>query len=439
MNKMRNLFSKIKNFFIYWRAVFFSQYTYSPLKSIYHFLLAFIGAWFYKWPSKKIFVVGVTGTKGKSTVLEMINAIFQSAGKKTALFSSVRRQIGDDSVLNDSGNTMPGRFALQKFLVDAVNAGCQYALIEVTSQGVVQHRHRFIEWDAAILTNLAPEHIEAHGSFENYRQAKVNFFRYVARSVKKWIHFFINKDDPNRGYFEKAANQAPVAKKKIHFFTADDFRSHLKKKADFFLAEFNLTNAAAAAALGRSQNVEWFAIEGALNNFDGVPGRVQFVQKEPFAVVVDYAHTPDSLEKIYQTVRPEKFRSGWSGELICVLGSCGGGRDKWKRPEMGRIAAQYCDKIILTNEDPYDEDPAEILRDIEKGFEQATMRRLKVNGIFKVFDRKEALTRAVNLAQKGDSVIATGKGSESWIHLSRGQKIPWNEKRNFEEVLRDIS
>ncbi len=417
----------------------FSSYTYSPLKSLYHFLLAFVGAWFYKWPSRRLFVIGVTGTKGKSTVLEMLNAILENNGKKVALFSSIRRQIGESIVLNNSGNTMPGRFALQKFLAEAVAAGCQYALIEVTSQGVVQHRHRFIEWNAAIMTNLAPEHIEAHGSFEHYRQAKINFFRYVARSPKPLIHFFINKDDPNRSYFEQAAALAPAAKRRLHFFSANDFREHVKKKSDVFLAEFNLANAAAAAALARSQNIEWFSIEGALNNFDGVPGRVQFIQKEPFAVVVDYAHTPDSLEKIYQTVRPEKLRSGWKGELICVLGACGGGRDKWKRPEMGRIAAQYCDKIVLTNEDPYDEDPVEILRDIEKGFDAATPRRLKVNGIFKVLDRHEALAKAVNLAQKGDAVVATGKGSETWLHLTRGQKIPWNEKRFFEEIIKSTN
>lgn len=436
---MAKLIGEIKKIIQEIRATVFSQYTYSPLKSIYHYLLSFIGAWFYKWPSRRLFVVGVTGTKGKSTVLEMLNAVLENSGKKTALFSSIRRQVGEKAVANSSGNTMPGRFALQKFLAEAAAAGCQYALIEVTSQGVVQHRHRFIEWDAAILTNLAPEHIEAHGSFENYRQAKANFFRYVARSAKGLVHFFINKDDPNRDYFEKAADRILSAKKRIHFFAAEDFRSHLKKKSDFFLAEFNLTNAAAAAALARSQNIEWFAIEGALNNFSGVPGRVQFVQKEPFAVVVDYAHTPDSLEKIYQTVRPEKLRPGWKGELICVLGACGGGRDRWKRPEMGRIAAQYCNKAILTNEDPYDEDPAQILRDIEKGFDSAAPRHLKVNGVFKVFDRREALAKAVDLAQKGDVIIATGKGSESWIHLSRGQKIPWNEKKNFEEILKNNS
>lgn len=418
------------------KSLVFSQYAYSPLKSIYHYFLALFGALFYKRPSRQLCVVGVTGTKGKSTVLEMIDAILKNGGKKTALFSSIRRQIGEGNVLNTSGNSMPGRFALQKFLAEAVAAGCQYALIEVTSQGVLQHRHRFIEWDAAIITNLAPEHIEAHGSFENYRQAKTDFFRYAARSPKKRIDFFINKRDPNREYFEKAVTAAPTVKSRIHLFEADDFRPHLKKKTDIFLAEFNLANAAAAAIFARTQNIEWFAIEGALNNFAGVPGRMDFVQKEPFTVVVDYAHTPDSLEKAYQTVRPEKLRSGWKGgELICVLGACGGGRDKWKRPEMGKIAAQYCDKIVLTDEDPFDEDSAAILRDIEKGFDQATPRRLKVNGIFKVFDRKEALAKAIGLAKKGDVVAATGKGSEQWIHLSRGRKIPWNEKKIFQEIL----
>src|SRR3989344_5927681 len=146
----------------------------------YHYLLAFLAAYMYKFPSRRLFVIGVTGTKGKSTVTELINAILEASGKKTAILSSVRFKNDLLSLNNLTGMTMPGRFFLQKFLWEAANNGCDYAILEITSQGVVQYRHHFIDFDSAILTNLEPEHIEAHGSYENYRGSKVKFFRDAA-------------------------------------------------------------------------------------------------------------------------------------------------------------------------------------------------------------------------------------------------------------------
>jgi UDP-N-acetylmuramoyl-L-alanyl-D-glutamate--2,6-diaminopimelate ligase len=419
------------------------------VKSLYHLGWAIISHWLFGFPSRKIFVVGVTGTKGKSTVLELMNAILEAAGKKTALFSSVRRKVGSKTKPNLSGNTMPGRFALQKFLAEAAQAKCDYALIEVTSQGVLQHRHRYIHWDAAVFLNLMPEHIEAHGSFENYREAKVDFFRSLAFSSKKRKIFFINESDANRHYFEEAARQVP--NHKIIFFSRErlikeDLASHYSLTSrsgrrllnDWLLADFNLENAAAAVTFAKSQKIPWPLIREALDNFRGVPGRLEFVQKSPFAVVIDYAHTPESLQKVYEILRPEALSPGSKGDLICVLGSAGGGRDKWKRPVMGRIAATYCDKIILTNEDPYDEDPAEILRQIENGFLEAPASRLRPQNHFHVLDRRAAIKRAITLAKRGDVVIITGKGSEPWLHLARGEKVAWNERKVVEEVLEEL-
>lgn len=408
-------------------------------KNIYHFLLAGLGCLIYRRPSRKIFVMGVTGTKGKSTVVELINVILERAGRRTALLSSLRKKIDNQSAPNVSDNTMPGRFTIQRFLAQAVKAGCDYALIEVTSQGVIQHRHRFIDWDAAAVTNLAPEHIEAHGSFEKYRQAKVNFFRYVANSAKPLIFFLINAADNHRFYFEEAAMTVPKAKREIIFFTPDFLKNKINLQNNHWLAaDFNLANAALAAVFARSQKISWQIIKEALENFQGVPGRLDFIQKEPFAVIIDYAHTPDSLEKIYQIVRPENLTPGRIGNLICVLGSAGGGRDKWKRPVMGRIAAEYCDKIILTDEDSYDEKPEEIIAEIEAGFELAEPRRLKTNCFFKIIDRRQAIQKAISLAQPGDTVILTGKGSENCIHLARGKKMPWNERKITEEILNSL-
>ncbi|MCL4437550.1 Mur ligase family protein [Patescibacteria group bacterium] len=201
---MRKVFKKIKNNrLLKWLAGM------PALNKSYHLSLAYAGSLVYRKPSRKIFVLGVTGTKGKTTVLELISYILERAGVRTALLSSVRMKIGRESISNYWSNTMPGRMFIQRFLRKAVGKKCDYALIEVTSQGVVSSRHRFINWSAAIFTNLAPEHIEAHGSFEKYREAKISFFKYAKNSPpasgsRREKIFFINKDDPNYKHFSDA-------------------------------------------------------------------------------------------------------------------------------------------------------------------------------------------------------------------------------------------
>jgi len=178
-------------------------------KGIYHYLLAWIGSMFYRHPSTDIYVIGVTGTKGKSSTVELINTLLESQGKKTALVSSIRFKIDRENKKNDTGMTMPGRFFLQRFLRKAVRKGCEYAIIEVTSQGIKQHRHRFIDFDVAVFLNLRPEHIEAHGSFETYRRIKAKFFRDVARKSKAPQKlFFVNDEEPSKEYFIAAADGA---------------------------------------------------------------------------------------------------------------------------------------------------------------------------------------------------------------------------------------
>ncbi len=411
------------------------------LYSLYHWLWAFASALAFGFPSRKLYVVGVTGTKGKSTTVEVMSAMFEAAGENTAILSSVTRKVGKQHGRNMTGNTMPGRFAIQKFLADAVRAKCAYAFVEVTSQGVVQHRHRFIDWNAAVFLNLAPEHIESHGSFEKYRDAKVSFFKYVARSPKKGRLFFINKNDESQSYFEEAVKHNYG--NSIYLFSGEDFlrnvlaehydlRSERARKTlgEWVLADFNLEDEAAAYALAKVRKVSWEAVARALTHFKGVPGRLEVVQEKPFVAVIDYAHTPDSLRKLYTTLRKDYLMD--SGRLICVLGSAGGGRDKWKRPEMGKIAAEFCSFIVLTNEDPYNEEPEDIMNEIKAGILETSFSPAKV---FMVVDRREAIQKAIALAEKGDVVVATGKGSEMSINGKSGSKIPWNEREVFDEEL----
>jgi len=412
---------------------------------IYHFLWAWAGANIHRHPSEKIFVIGITGTKGKTTTIELLNAILEAAGKKTALLSSLRVKIGDASEKNKIGNSMPGRGYIQKFLDDAVRAKCGYALIEVTSQGIAAHRHRFIRWNIGAITNLAPEHIESHGSFENYRKAKLDFLKYV---LKKGGAVFLNRDDPQFPFFnEELARlfRRGVKRDGIAEYSKEDewLKNYLPRinpmraaqagsQSKFLASEFNKENVAAAVALAKEIGVGDKTIEQALAAFAGVPGRMEFVKEGAYTAIVDYAHTPDSLEAIYKEAKPAPSASYPEPRIICILGAAGGGRDKWKRPEMGKIAARYCDEIILADEDPYDEDPKAILAEIRKGIDEAGF---PAGRIYEISDRKEAIRRGAAMMRDGDILIGTGKGSEEWIHAARGKKIPWNENKEFEEAL----
>lgn len=378
------------------------------LVDFYHFFLPLTGAFFYRFPSKNLKVIGVTGTNGKSTVVYMIEKIFEEAGLETASLSSIKFKIKEKEWINPLKMTMPGRFKIQKFLRQAVDADCKYAVLEVTSEGIKQHRHRFIDFDTAVFTNLSKEHIERHGSFEKYREAKGRLFK-----ACKNIHI-INADDPNAEYFLNFP-----AVKKITYGVRGGQPLIDRQPVSINLklpGEFNIYNALAAISAGLSQGIDLEVCKKAVEGIESVPGRMEAVVKEPFRVIVDYAHTPAALEKVYQTI---------GGRKICVLGSAGGGRDKWKRPELGKIAAKYCDEIILTNEDPYDEAPEKILDDVAAGAPSA----------LKILDRKEAIGKAISLVKASDTVIITGKGSEPWMCLERGKKVPWSDKEIALDIL----
>lgn len=399
----------------------------SFLLSWYHFLLAFLGAILYGFPSKRLKVVGVTGTNGKTTTVEMISKILDynpptasshslrerapEAGYKAAVLSSIRFKIGDKDCPNTLKMTMPGRFKIQKFLRQAVKAGCQYAVLEVTSEGIKQYRHKFINFEAAVFTNLSPEHIEAHGGFENYKETKGKLFQ-----TTKNIHI-INLDDENAEFFL----QFPANKKYTFGMSHGDINNKDIKLQLSLIGNFNIYNALAAIGVGLSQGISLETCKRAVENVKGIPGRMEEVVSQPFKVFVDYAFTPNALEKAYQAIK-DNFQPK---RMICVLGACGGGRDKWKRPVLGEIAAKYCNEVIVTNEDPYDEDPMKIIDEVAKG----------TNGkARKILDRREAVRESLKSGQSGDAVIITGKGCEPWI-IEKGKKIPWDDREIVKEEM----
>lgn len=416
--------------------------------SLYHYKLALLGAFLYGFPGidKSIKIIGVTGTSGKSTTCDLITKILEEAGNKVASISTIRFKIGDREWENKYKMTMPGRFVIQKFLRQAKNAGCKYIVLEVTSEGIRQFRHKFINFDTAIFTNLTPEHIESHGGFENYRNAKLKLFR-----ATKNIHI-INADDENSKYFlaipAKKNYEFGLKKPTEQFYrivpgdiqATDDGILFKIQDTEFkisLLGQFNVYNAIAAISVARAYGINLETCKKALEKAKGITGRMEVVVKNPFQVIVDYAHTPEQLENVYKTFSKNPREIGSHTKLICVLGSCGGGRDKWKRPVLGKIASKYCDQIIITNEDPYDENPLSIMEEIKSGFSQIPNPNPQIPNDFqnpnfkyqKILDRKKAIEKAIYLAKPGDVVIITGKGSEPWMCVENNKKIPWDDRQ----------
>jgi UDP-N-acetylmuramoyl-L-alanyl-D-glutamate--2,6-diaminopimelate ligase len=388
------------------------------LLSLYHFFLSFLGALIYGFPSKKLILIGVTGTNGKTTTTEMIAEIFEKAGKKVALLNSIKFKIGEREEINKLRMTMPGRFFIQRFLKKAAKEGCEFAILEVTSEGIKQHRHRFLDFKVAVFTNLSPEHIESHGSFEKYREAKGKFFQ-----ATKEIHV-INVEDKNSDYFLRF----PAKRKITYGLEKGEVNLENTKIKLKIPGEFNLYNALAAISVAISQGIDKEFATKVLEKFEGVPGRMEEVISKPFKVIVDYAFTPNALEKVYQTLTHSLDHST-NRSLICVLGACGGGRDKWKRPVLGELAAKYCDEVIVTNEDPYDEDPWQIIEQVAAGTKGKAR---------KILDRREAIREALKLAKEGDIVVITGKGCEPSICVAGGKKIPWDDRKVVKEEFQKI-
>ena len=417
---------------------FIPRRLFNAAAPIYHYFLALGGALLYHFPARELKVVAITGTKGKSSTAEILNAILEAAGKKTALAGTIRFKIGDTTRPNLYKMTMPGRFFVQRFLRQAVAAGCEYAILEMTSEAARQYRHLFIDFDALIFLNISPEHIESHGSFEKYLAAKLRLATALEHSSKKQKILVTNADDKESKKFEDAAPSAEVR----HFTLADaepysfdhfglyftlngkNIRSHLQ-------GVFNISNILAAIAYATTQGVITQDVERGLATLSTIVGRVQKItlpeghllaKRQTFTVVVDYAHTADSLEKVYGVFKDSR--------KICVLGNTGGGRDRWKRPEMAKIANDNCWRIILTNEDPYDEDPQAIINEMLPGI---TTTPHEV-----IMDRRQAIHQALAMAQPNDTVLITGKGTDPYIMGPNGSKIPWSDATVAREELENV-
>ncbi len=403
----------------------------------YHYCLARIGSWYYHNPSHQLVVVGVTGTKGKSTTSELIFAILSEAGHTTALINTIRFAVGKKSESNLFKMSMRGRFFIPHFLQRAVSEGATHAVLELTSEGAIQHRHRGLELNALVFTNLTPEHIESHGSFEKYAAAKLSLATHLERSPKRPRIVVANVDDPHGENFLKAKVEIrrPFSLRDAEPYRTDERSARFMWRGTLLTTalpgEFNLQNTLAAITVCEALGVSVPVIKKALERVTTVPGRAERVEcGQPFMVVVDYAHTVESLRAVYQTYKPKSDEEALVGKLIGVLGSTGGGRDKWKRPLMGAVADEYLNIAILTNEDPYDEEPQKVVDDIKKGFTAL--------GPQIIIDRRLAISAALALAREGDVVLITGKGTDPYIMGPKGSKEAWSDKRVVTEELRKL-
>jgi len=397
---------------------FIPKKLFSALQPLYHYSLAGIGALWYGFPSHKLYVVGITGTKGKTSATELAVTILEEAGFKVALANTNHLQIAGKSEPNVTKRSMLGRTQLQGFLRRAVDADCTHAVIEMTSEGAKQFRHAFIDLDALIFTNLSPEHIESHGSYENYVEAKVSLARALERGNARAHSIIANRDDAEayRFFSVDVGIKIPYGIDDARPFTATNDGSdivwcgehiHLKLPG-----EFNIVNVLGAATFAASIGIPTSIIKSALEKFALVPGRMERIDAgQNFTVIVDYAHTADSLDRAYSVYAGTK--------KICILGGTGGGRDTAKRKVMGAIADKHCEHIILTTEDPYDELPETIAADVAEGIQNKPYEC--------ILDRREAIRRAFQMAEKGSVVFLTGKGAETHIMGPNGTLIPWSD------------
>lgn len=423
----------------------------------YHKILAYVAANIFGNPSKKMLVVAVTGTKGKTSTLNFLWHVLTSGGYKVGLISTANIKIGEREILNWYHMTMPGRFLLQRFLWMMKRERCDIVLVEATSEGIKMNRHVGLYYDVAVLTNLFPEHLKSHNnSFEEYKAAKGILFKNLMKLPKKrWNGLdlpklsIVNGDDKNADYFLDFP-----ADKKYSFGSSEtvdtrnivDFKfSNIVESAfgvkfsfedtDYELSlpgKFNIYNAMPAILLAKNLEVPINKIEEGLKNCTNIPGRMEKIDEgQNFVTVVDYAHEAVSMENAIRALLPLKKSS--ENKLIVVFGGDGGGREP--RTEMVRVVSKLADVGIITLSDPFDTDPQTINnflmgKAVEFGMEQD-------RNIFETIDRRVAIRKALQLAAEGDVVLFACKGAEQTI-VFKDRVEPWDDRVEVRKALREM-
>ncbi len=425
--------------------------TPSAVVSWYHRLLAWLANYFYGQPSRHMIVIGITGTSGKSTTCELLWNILSDQGLKVGLASGIRFFDGKNSIPNNTKMTMVGRFRLQKILSAMKLNGYQYAIIEVTSQGLSQWRHSGINFDLVMITNLWSEHDQAHGGFENYKKAKGLLFKSLGAKPRKKINdqlikktLIANADDEHFDYFFNfvADNKLGFSLKRSddNILQAKRIRT-LKSTTTFsvnnqnfkinLLGEHNIYNALAAVTAAYSLGIGLEQSDMALKKITGIPGRLEFIDEgQDFSVIVDYAFEPKAMAKLYEVIKQLPHQ-----KVIHVLGTTGGGRDSKRGEILGAMAGDFADYVVATDEDPYDDDPITLINRVATGAQNHGKETDK--NLFIKKERLDGIAKGISLAQTGDIVLITGKGSEGAMCVANNKKIPWDDRQVAREILKN--
>jgi len=429
----------------------------------YHLVMAWLATMFYGFPSEKLIVIGITGTTGKTTSVYLLAEILKNAGIKVGYTSTALLSDGEKEWLNDKKMTMLGRFFTQKMLRKMIQNKCEVAIVETTSEGIRQFRHRFINYDIVAFTGLYSEHIESHGSFENYKNEKLKLFKHLEKSENKKLKFensdlgnikktiIVNGDDKCSNEFLnfEVARKIVFSKEKntklsasvcelLQYKVLETNEVGVKFLFDGkvvqlkLLGEFNAINATIAGCAGLSLGLSKQEIKTGLEKIKNIPGRLEKIDEgQNFIVIVDYAFEPKALQKLYETILPTEHK-----RVIHILGSAGGGRDIARRKPLGEIAGKNADIVIVTDEDPYDDNPMEIIKNVADGAKEKG--KIVKENLFLIEDREKAIDKALRLAEENDLVLITGKGSEQAICVKNGKKQKWDDRKVVREILREI-
>lgn len=392
--------------------------------------LAHIAAWWYNYPSTRLKLVGVTGTNGKTTTATLLYELMQLMGEKAGLLSTVCNII--DKTVIHAEQTTPDPLSLCRMLNEMVEAGCKYAFMEVSSHACTQHRIDGLTFSGAVFTNLTRDHLDYHKTVTNYMNAKKMFFDLLPKSA----FALINADDKAGSYMiqNTAARKLTYSLQSMAYYKCKILESRLNGTSlringhdieVMFTGRFNAYNLLAVYGAAMQLGCDNHDVLVAMTQLVPVAGRFQtLVSPRGYTAIVDYAHTPDALINVLDSI---KDVIGKSGNIITVVGA-GGNRDKGKRPIMAREAALRSDKVILTSDNPRDEEPEDILHDMEEGLDSELKQRT-----LKITDRKDAIRTATILAKNGDVVLVAGKGHEDYQEI-KGVKHHFDDK----EVLTDI-
>lgn len=418
------------------------------VRVMYHYIRGVLAFWKSGNPAKDMIVIGVTGTKWKTTTTNLIAKWLEKAGHKVAMFSTVNMSINGESRTNEMKMTTPSPFVLWDFISEAKKAGCRYLVLETSSHAIFYNRIYGLRYDTAVLTNISQDHLDLHKTMDNYVATKLQLFKNLYKyGIHKWVKKvsvvnidheyssqFLSKDIvTDVQYTVGFSSGANIRAENIfhwNTFTEFDVRIpsnsfHLKTK---LFGDFNISNILCAVAVLMSEKVDIAKITEIVESFDKIPGRLEEVPNLKDAkIFVDYAHTEESLKNVIQTVK----QIDWIKRTIVVFGATGD-RDKTKRPKMGRVVDSLADVVIVTDDDTYTEDSLSIIREVTVG-----IKRKEWNNFWIIPSREDAIRTALIMLQKWDALIVAGKWAETQ-QITQNWPIDWNDRKKIEQILMEI-